>query len=37
MLRTYAFWHRRAHQDVGNRWLRSRIAALFGGDRAAGA
>lgn len=23
------FWHRRFHQDAGNRWLRSTIAALF--------
>lgn len=24
------FWHRRAHQDAGQRWLRERFVALFG-------
>lgn len=23
------FWHRRAHQEAGNRWLRDRLVALF--------
>ena len=28
------FWHRRAHREAGNRWLRERLAELFAeGDR----
>lgn len=29
-LRTCVFWHRRAHEDLGNRWLRSLIGEMFG-------
>jgi hypothetical protein len=30
------FWHRRYHQDEGNRWLRSLVAEAFGEDQGAG-
>ncbi len=33
VLRTCTFWHRRANDDVGNRWLRSLIADAFGGTK----
>jgi len=28
-LQTNMFWHRRYHQDEGNRWLRAMMAELF--------
>jgi len=34
VLRTCVFWHRRAHADVGNRWLRSLMCELFRGEAA---
>jgi DNA-binding transcriptional LysR family regulator len=29
MLQTYAFWHRRFHQDAGIQWLRGQVAEMF--------
>lgn len=29
VLQTHCFWHRRFHEDAGNRWLRARVAELF--------
>jgi len=26
----HQFWHRRAHKDAGNQWLRAQVQALFG-------